>query len=125
MDLTQSQDLKIYLFVGHPMMPPVVEAMTGTLAFTLEQAQANLVESRKGNPPLMFTFCGTYPVQAILDKIEKKEPPQAFEFKTKESFVNGLKLVVDKYVEDPKEAKKLEKIINHLEKTYVSSNDEF
>lgn len=110
-ELTQPQDLKLYLFAGG-IPAPDVKSFHGNLAFTLEEAQQKLIESMQGKPALMFTFCGTYPIKSIMEKIEDR-PHQ---IKTREAFLNGLKLAAEEFVKDPKEKTKLKKILTNLEK---------
>ena len=123
MELTQEQDLKLYIFAGGNFMPPTVDALHGNMAFTLEQAQQKLIESRRGMPVIGFTFCGTIPIQDILEKIDETEieiDPKV-EFKTELEFIHGLKLAADTFCREEKDQRSLKRLLTKIEKSLCTS----
>ena len=116
MEIKQSQDLKLYIFVGGNAVSPVINGLNVNLAYTLAQAQQKLVELTHNSPPMHFTFCGSLPVQQIFEQVEGGKE---IKIKSRQSFVNGLKLAAEEFLEEGKDKESLKKLLTKLEKIYV------
>jgi len=112
LDLTlqKDQDLRLYLMIGTTKLDQKVIVIA---SYDLESA---LAKARESNPKCVISYKGQNPLATdLLNNIKldntKDEPKPEL---TKESFITGLMLAGDRFVESDNDKRSLKRIINKI-----------